>query len=170
MPPFYELAVARFVRAGPPSSSSPSTSSPQDSSHWAIAVTFSSASGSLLYQILGTHSDYTLAAPASVTLSPPSSPKSPPSPKSPSQQSPQDSQGIPPGYRYAAKAPIGYVDADILHVLHSTLTTIPIVRGDPTWGTRNWVLDGVGELKKVDGFFVEKHVCAQWISDKLGEK
>lgn len=171
MPPFYELAVARFVRTG--SSSSSPSSSPQDSSHWVIAVTFSSASGSLLYQISGTHSDYALAAPASVTLSPPSSPKSPPSPgssKSSPHQTPQDSEGIPPGYRYAAKAPIGYVDADILPALHATLTTIPIVRGDPTWGSRNWVLDGVNELKSVEGFFVEKHVCEQWINDKLGEK
>ncbi|KAI6132945.1 hypothetical protein EV401DRAFT_1849062, partial [Pisolithus croceorrhizus] len=156
MPPFYELAVARFVRTG--SSSSSPSSSPQDSSHWVIAVTFSSASGSLLYQISGTHSDYALAAPASVTLSPPP------------HQTPQDSEGIPPGYRYAAKAPIGYVDADILPALHATLTTIPIVRGDPTWGSRNWVLDGVNELKSVEGFFVEKHVCEQWINDKLGEK
>lgn len=168
MPPFYELAVARFVRAGP-SPSSPS-STPQDPSHWAIAVTFSSASGSLLYQITGTHADYSLAAPASVTLSPPSSPKSSPSPRSSPHQTSHDSEGIPPGYRYAAKAPIGYVDADILPTLHATLTTIPVVRGDPTWGSRDWVLDGVSELKKVEGFFVEKHVCEQWINDKLGEK
>ncbi|KAI6015268.1 hypothetical protein F5J12DRAFT_717501, partial [Pisolithus orientalis] len=142
MPPFYELAVARFVPTGP-SSSHPSSSSSQDSSHWAIAVTFSSASGSLLYQITGTHADYALAAPAS---------------------------GIPPEYRYTAKAPIGYVDADILPALHTTLTTISIIRDDPTWGSRDWVLDGVNELKKVEGFFVEKHVSAQWIKDKLGEK
>ncbi|KAI6002037.1 hypothetical protein EDD15DRAFT_2158334 [Pisolithus albus] len=153
MPPFYELAVARFVRT-----SLPPSSTPQDSSHWAIAVTFSSASGSLLYQIIGTHADYSLAAPASVTLSPPP------------HQTSHDSEGILPGYRYAAKAPIGYVDADILPTLHATLTTIPVVRGDPTWGSRDWVLDGVNELKKVEGFFVEKHVCEQWIDDKLGGK
>lgn len=169
MPPFYELAVARFVPTGP-SSSHPSSPSSQDSSHWAIAVTFSSASGSLLYQIAGTHADYALAAPASVTLSPPPSPKSSPSPKASSHPTKQDSQGIPPGYRYTAKAPIGYVDADILPALHTTLTTISIIRDDPTWGSRDWVLDGVNELKKVEGFFVEKYVSAQWIKDKLGEK
>ncbi|KAI6025385.1 hypothetical protein PISMIDRAFT_19412 [Pisolithus microcarpus 441] len=167
MPPFYELAVARFVHAGP-SPSSPS-STPQDFSHWAITVTFSSASGSLLYQIIGTHADYSLAAPASITLSLPSSAESSPSSESIPHQTSHDSEGILLGFHYAAKAPIGYVDADILPTLHATLTMIPVVHGDPTWGSRDWVLAGVNELKKVEGFFVEKQVCEQWISDKLGE-
>ncbi|KIM64912.1 hypothetical protein SCLCIDRAFT_23271 [Scleroderma citrinum Foug A] len=67
MPPFSELAVAHFVQTS--SLSCPSSSN----SRWAIAITFSSAksSGSIVYQISGTYTDYALATPASVTLSSP---------------------------------------------------------------------------------------------------
>ncbi|KAL4071796.1 hypothetical protein V8B97DRAFT_1488544 [Scleroderma yunnanense] len=169
MPPFYELAVARFIRT----SSSPSSS---EESRWAIAVTFnSSGSGSLLYQITGTRADYALAAPASVTLSsPPSSPSSSISrstnPSSPTHQNQSDSHGIPPGYRYVSKTAVGYADAELLHSLHSTLAAIPIVHGDNAWGTHEWVMHGVDALRKVEGFLVEKHVSAQWIKNELGEK
>ncbi|KAH7929300.1 hypothetical protein BV22DRAFT_1125907 [Leucogyrophana mollusca] len=56
MPPFYEIAVARF---GQPSSSS----------KWVIAVVFTPSSGhSMLYQISGLPGNYSLEAPQSVTL------------------------------------------------------------------------------------------------------
>ncbi|KAG6333716.1 hypothetical protein ID866_5374 [Astraeus odoratus] len=166
MPPFYELAVARFVRASLSPPSSPSSSTSHENSRWAIAVTFSSASGSLLYQITGSRTDYALAAPASVTLSSPS--RSSPPPKSSSTTSSQE--GIPSGYRYASKVQIGFADSELLHSLHSTLAAIPIVHGDPAWGTREWVMQGVEALRKVEGLFVEKHVSVQWIKEKLGEK
>ena len=69
MPPFSELAVAHFIQT------SLSTCASSSDSRWAITVTFSSAksSGSVVYQISGTHTDYALATPASVTLSLPPS-------------------------------------------------------------------------------------------------
>ncbi|KIM64671.1 hypothetical protein SCLCIDRAFT_1213188 [Scleroderma citrinum Foug A] len=162
MPPYYELAVARFL----PTSAS-SSSSPCECSRWAITVTFTSSSpGGLLYQITGTQDDYALAAPASVTLS--SQPNSPSS-KSPTSPSPTD-QNQPAGYRYASKVAIGYADAELLHNLHSTLAAIPIRHGDAKWGTHEWVMQGADALRKVEGFLVERHVSTQWIKDKFGEK
>ncbi|KIJ59868.1 hypothetical protein HYDPIDRAFT_117949 [Hydnomerulius pinastri MD-312] len=56
MPPFYELAVARFGQ---------SSSKPK----WVIVVIFSPSSGhSLIYQIAGSSADYSMEAPQSVTL------------------------------------------------------------------------------------------------------
>lgn len=161
MPPYYELAVARFVPT------SPSSFSASEGSRWAIAVTFSSSSsGCLLYQITGTQDDYALAAPASVTLS--SQPNSPSS-KSPTSSSPTH-QNQPAGYRYASKVAIGYADAELLHTLHSTLAAVPIKHGDTKWGTHEWVMQVADALRKVEGFLVEKHVSTQWIKDKFGEK
>lgn len=151
MPPYYELAVACFVQS-PPSS---------EDSRWAIVVTFSStSSGSLLYQITGTQSDYALAAPASITLSQPK----------PSCSSSPIQQTQPAGYRYVDKVAIGYADAELLHTLHATLAAVPIKHGDSTWGTHEWVMQVVDALRRVDGFLVEKHVSTQWINDKFGGK
>ncbi|KIM53920.1 hypothetical protein SCLCIDRAFT_137841, partial [Scleroderma citrinum Foug A] len=121
---------------------------------WAIAVMFSSAksSGSIVYQISGTYTDYALATPASVTLS-----------------SPPNSQGIVPGYRYITKTAIGLADIEKLATLHSTLRDITIVHGDLAWGTHEWVLQGIEALGKLEGFFVESHVSAQWIKEQFGE-
>ncbi|KAH7918747.1 hypothetical protein BV22DRAFT_974588, partial [Leucogyrophana mollusca] len=56
MPPFYEIAIARFEQPSP-------------SSGWAFIVIFTPLSGhSILYRISGLPGDYSLEAPQSVTL------------------------------------------------------------------------------------------------------
>lgn len=134
MPPFYELSVASF---GQPSSSK---------SRWAIAVVFAPSSGhSLVYQIVGSASDYSLDAPQSVTLK-------------------EGENG------YVGKTPVGSVDSERLHQLHSTLASIPVVRGSPAWNSHNWVMEGILALRKLEGYHVDKHVTSQWVSERLGGK
>ena len=43
------------------------------------------------------------------------------------------------------------------------------MHGDLAWGTREWVLQGIEALGKLEGFFVESHVSAQWIKEQFGE-
>ncbi|KAG8215964.1 hypothetical protein J3R82DRAFT_7946 [Butyriboletus roseoflavus] len=132
MPPFYELSVASF---GQPSKS-----------NWAIAVVFSSSSGhSLVYQIVGSASDYSLDAPQSVTLK-------------------EGENG------YLGRAPVGLVDSERLHQLHSTLASIPVAHGNPAWNSHNWVMEGILALRKLEGYHIDKHVTSQWVSERLGEK
>ena len=64
---------------------------------------------------------------------------------------------------------IGLADIEKLATLHSTLRDITIVHGDLAWGTREWVLQGIEALGKLEGFFVESHVSAQWIKEQFGE-
>lgn len=113
---------------------------------WAIAVVFTPSSGhSLVYQIAGSAADYSLEAPQSVTL----------------KVGEND---------YLGRAPIGLVDSEKLHLLHTTLASIPIVRGNPTWNSHNWVMEGIAALRKVQGYQLDKHVSSQWISERLGGK
>lgn len=134
MPPFYELAVASFAQ----SSSS--------KLKWAIVVVFSPSSGhSLVYQIVGSPSDYSLDAPQSVTLK-------------------EGENG------YVGKQPVGSADSERLHQLHTTLTSIPIVHGNPAWTSHNWVMEGLSALRKVEGYHIDKHVTPQWVSERLGGK
>ncbi|KAF8128924.1 hypothetical protein EV363DRAFT_1339206 [Boletus edulis] len=134
MPPFYELSVASF---GQPSSSK---------SRWTIAAVLIPSSGhSLVYQIMGSSSDYSLEAPQSVTLK-------------------EGENG------YVGKAPVGSVDSEKLHQLHSTLASIPIVHGNPAWNSHNWVMEGISALRKLEDCHIDKHVTSQWVSERLGEK
>ena len=134
MPPFYELSVASFAQ---PSSLK---------TKWTIAVVFSQSSPhSLIYQIVGSSSDYGLDAPQSVTLK-------------------EGENG------YVGKTPVGSVDSERLHQLHSTLTSIPVVCGNPAWNSHNWVMDGILALRKLEGYHIDKDVTSQWVAARLGEK
>lgn len=134
MPPFYELSVASFGQPSP------------SKSKWAIAVVFSPSSGhSLVYQIVGSASDYSLDAPQSVTLK-------------------AGENG------YVGKTPVGVVDSERLHQLQSTLASIPIMHGNPAWNSHNWVMEGIFALRKVEGYHIDKHVTSHWVSERLGEK
>ena len=134
MPPFYELSVAAFAQS--------STSK----SRWAIAVVFAPSMGhSLVYQIVGSPSDYSLDAPQSVTLK-------------------EGENG------YLGKISVGVVDSERLHQLHTTLASIPIIHGNPTWGSHNWVMEGILALRRVEGYHIDKHVTQQWVSERLGGK
>lgn len=115
-------------------------------SRWAIAVVFAPSSGhSLVYQIVGSAADYSLDAPQSVTLK-------------------EGENG------YVGKAPVGSVDSERLHQVHSTLASIPVVHGNPAWNSRNWVMEGILALRKQEGYHIDKHVTFQWVSERLGEK
>lgn len=132
MPPFYELAVARFGQSS-------------SKAKWVIIVVFTPSSHSLVYQIAGSAADYSLEAPQSVTL--------------------KDGEN-----GYLGRAPIGLVDSENLHLLHTTLASIPVVRGDASWSSHNWVMEGIAALRRVQGYHIDKHVSMQWISEKLGGK
>ncbi|KAF8553488.1 hypothetical protein OG21DRAFT_1510150 [Imleria badia] len=134
MPPFYELSVASFRQQS------------SSKSKWAIAVVFTPSSGhSLVYQIVGSASDYSLDAPQSVTLK-------------------EGENG------YVGKTPVGSVDSERLHQLHSTLASIPVVHGNPAWNSHSWVMEGILALRKLDGYHIDKHVTSQWVSERLSEK
>ena len=98
-----------------------------------------------MYQIVGSASDYSLDAPQSVTLK-------------------EGENG------YVGKTPVGSVDSERLHQLHSTLASIPVVRGSPAWNSHNWVMEGILALRKLEGYHVDKHVTSQWVSERLGGK
>jgi hypothetical protein len=133
MPPFYEIAVARFGQSSL-------------KAKWVIAVVFTPSSGhSLVYQIAGSAADYSLEAPQSVTLK-------------------EGENG------YLGRVPIGLVDSEKLHLLHTTLASISIIRGNASWSSHNWVMEGITALRKVQGYHIDKHVSMQWISERLGEK
>ncbi|KAJ8585262.1 hypothetical protein M405DRAFT_865538 [Rhizopogon salebrosus TDB-379] len=113
---------------------------------WTIAVVFTPSSGhSLVYQITGSAADYSLEAPQSVTLK-------------------EGENG------YLGRAPIGLVDSEKLHLLHTTLASIPVIRGNASWSSHNWVMEGVTALRRVQGYQVDKNVSMQWISERLGGK
>lgn len=132
MPPFYEVAVARFGQSS-------------SKARWVIVVVFTPSTHSLVYQIAGSAVDYSLEAPQSVTL--------------------KDGEN-----GYLGRAPIGLVDSENLHLLHTTLASIPVVRGDASWSSHNWVMEGIAALRRVQGYHIDKHVSMQWISEKLGGK
>jgi hypothetical protein len=132
MPPFYEVAVARFGQSS-------------SKAKWVIVVVFTPSSHSLVYQIAGSAVDYSLEAPQSVTL--------------------KDGEN-----GYLGRAPIGLVDSENLHLLHTTLASIPVVRGDASWSSHNWVMEGIAALRRVQGYHIDQHVSMQWISEKLGGK
>lgn len=133
MPPFYEISVASFRQ---PSSSK---------SRWAIAVVYTPSTGhSLVYQVVGSNSDYSLDVPRSVTL--------------------KDEKD------YAGKVPVGLVDAERLHHLHSILAKVRVEHGNPAWNSHNWVMDGIAALRQ-EGYHIDKHVTSQqWVLERLGEK
>ncbi|KAG9313717.1 hypothetical protein JVU11DRAFT_6067 [Chiua virens] len=132
MPPFYELAVASFGQSS--------------KSDWAIAVVITPSSGSsLVYQIVGSASDYSLDRPQSVTLK-------------------VGENG------YVGKIAVGLVDSEKLHLLQTALASIPVVHGNPAWGSHNWVMEGISALRKLEGYHIDKHVTTQWVSERLGEK
>ena len=111
---------------------------------WAIAVVFTPSSGhSLVYQIAGSAADYSLEAPQSVTLK-------------------EGENG------YLGRAPIGLVDSEKLHQLHTTIASIPIIRGNPSWTSHNWVMEGIAAVRRIQENHVDQHVSIQWISDRLG--
>lgn len=113
---------------------------------WAIVVIFTPSSGhSLVYQIVGSASDYSLDAPQSVTLN-------------------EGENG------YMGKIPVGLVDSEKLHQLQCTLASVPIVHGNPAWNSHNWVMAGILALRKLEGYHIDKHVTSQWVSERLGEK
>ncbi|OAX43754.1 hypothetical protein K503DRAFT_67694 [Rhizopogon vinicolor AM-OR11-026] len=132
MPPFYEIAVARFGQSS-------------SKAKWVIAVVFTPSSHSLVYQITGSAADYSLEAPQSVTI----------------KEGEND---------YLGRAPIGLVDSEKLHLLHTTLASIPVIRGNASWNSHNWVMEGIAAMRKVQGYHVDKHVSMQWISERLGGK
>ncbi|KAH7882893.1 hypothetical protein F5I97DRAFT_1900413 [Phlebopus sp. FC_14] len=115
-------------------------------STWAIAVLFTPSSGhSLVYKIIGSTADFSLDVPQSVTLS-------------------QGENG------FLGKIPVGLVDSDHLHQLHPTLAAIPIIRENPAWNSRNWVIEGILALRDLQGCHIDNHVTLQWLSDRLAEK
>jgi hypothetical protein len=117
---------------------------PPTNTTWAIAVVFTPPSGhSLIYRIIGTTANYSLEAPQSVTLK----------------------DGVDD---YIGRAPVGLVDSEKLHLLHTISSSIPVIRGNPAWDSRNWVMEGIAGLCQIKGYQINKEVSRKWISEQLG--
>jgi hypothetical protein len=47
---------------------------------------------------------------------------------------------------YIGQVPIGLVDSKKQHLLHTTSTSVPVIRGNPAWDSCNWVMEGIAGL------------------------